>query len=170
MTIRVDKATAAVLNASLAKINAEGAPQKALFDFEHEHKQAMAWPVGFAWQDGPAPGVYASAEFSQLGKDYVEGKVVRAFSGSFFTDAEFPKRKELKAGKIYEVKDGKRGSEENPARITGLNFPYAGTLTNNPAFDQNQPLWATATRRGQSKEAAGSASEERIKAVERYYK
>jgi hypothetical protein len=143
VTIRVDKSTVAVLNASLAKNNADEAPQRALFDFEHQAKEAMAWPIAFHWEDMPAPGVYAMAEYSKLGKEYVEGKMVRAFSGSFFTDANLPKKKkDVKAGATYVVQAGQRGSAENPARIIGLDFPYAGTLTNNPAFRANEPLFA----------------------------
>lgn len=172
LTVRVDRSTAAVLNASLAKLNAEESPQKALFDFEHQSKEAMAWPSSFLWQDGPEAGVYATAEFSKLGKEYVEGKVVRAFSGSFVSDADLPKNREVKAGKTYEVKEGKRGSPENPARITGLCFPYAGTLTNNPAFRANAPLWAA--RRGKDSTTDGNGltqmSEERIKAVDNYFR
>lgn len=173
LTVRVDRSTAAVLNASLAKLNAEEAPQKALFDFEHQAKEAMAWPSGFEFVDGPNAGVYATAEFSKMGKEYVEGKVVRAFSGSFVSDADLPKNSQVKAGKTYEVKEGKRGSPENPARITGLCFPYAGTLTNNPAFRANAPLWASqltgasvATREG----ACAPRSEERIAAVDNYFR
>lgn len=173
LTVRVDRSTAAVLNASLAKLNAEESPQKALFDFEHQSKEAMAWPISFIWQESypdGAPGVYATAEFSKLGKEYVEGKVVRAFSGSFVSDADLPKNSAVKAGKTYEVKEGKRGSPENPARITGLCFPYAGTLTNNPAFRANAPLWAK-DKKDLTAESAKIAekSRERIEAVDNYY-
>lgn len=173
VTIRVDRSTADVLQASLMKVNHAIAPQRALFDFEHTHKEAMAWPTSFEWSDNPRPGVYASAEYSSLGKNYVDGKVVRAFSGSFFTDADLPKRAEVKAGKHYEIAAGKRGSAENPARIISLAAPYAGTLTNNPAFVENLPLWAT--RAGgetneQSESSAVAISEERVRAVDNYYK
>jgi hypothetical protein len=48
----------------------------------------------------------------------------------------------VKAGATYVVQAGQRGSAETPARIIGLDFPYAGTLTNNPAFRANEPLFA----------------------------
>lgn len=142
VTVRVDEGTAEVLNASLALLNSRNSPQRALFDKEHEGKEAMAWPMGFAWSETPKPGVYATVEFSSLGRDFVSGKVLRAFSGSFFTDALLPKRSAIKAGKTYVPENGKRGSKENPARVTGLDFPYAGTFTNNPAFREILPLWA----------------------------
>jgi len=142
LTIRIDESTAKVLDASLDKLNAENAPQRALIDFEHENRQAMAWPISFEWYSTPKPGVYAIAELSSLGRDYVKGKVVRSFSLSFFTDGDFPKKKDIKKGMTYEPKNGQRGSPENPARITGLAFPYCGTLTNDPAFRRNLPLFA----------------------------
>ena len=36
VTLRIDESTAAVLNTSLAKLNAEHAPHRAFFDKEHE--------------------------------------------------------------------------------------------------------------------------------------
>lgn len=143
VTIRVDRSTAGVLNQSLAKLNAEIAPQRICFDADHKGEAAMAWPISFHWEDNPRPGVYAVVEYSKLGREFVDGKVYRAFSGSFYTDAELPKRKDVKPGKVYEVAAGKRGSPDNPAGITGLAAPFAGTLTNNPAFTQIAPIWAS---------------------------
>lgn len=158
VTVDVDRSTAAVLRASLAALNAENAPQKALFDKEHESKEAMAWPTGFEWRDIPEPGVYARVEFSSLGESYVKGKVLRAFSPSFYTDADLPKRSKVVKGQTYEMKDGLRGSVENPAKIRSLDFPYAGTLTNNPAFREILPLWAkAATNKISADGSAGAA-------------
>jgi hypothetical protein len=142
VSLNISPETAVILDASLFALNRDQYPQRACFDFEHEGKEAMAWPTGFLWLENPKPGVYSRVEFSGLGSAYVNGKVVRAFSGSFFTDAKLPKRAQAIKGKTYEPKNGERGSSENPARITGLDFPYAGTLTNNPAFRQIAPLWA----------------------------
>lgn len=142
VTLLVDESTAAVLQASLDLENAQNAPQRALFDKNHEAKEAMAWPLRFEYSSQPEPGVYAQVEWSKLGAEYVQGKVMRAFSGSFFTDAELPKAKAIKAGQHYTIQAGKRGSAMNPARITGLDFPFAGTLTNDPAFRKILPLWA----------------------------
>lgn len=142
VTLLIDASTAAVLQASLDYLNSSHAPQKALFDKNHEGREAMAWPTRFEWRDSPQPGVYASVEWSKLGRDYVTGKVLRAFSGQFFCDAELPKPKAVRAGQTYSLAAGKRGSPENPARIEGLDFPYAGTLTNDPAFREILPLFA----------------------------
>lgn len=140
ISIRVDATTAAVLNASLAQLNAANNPQRVFFDKNHEGKEAMAWPTEFFWSETPELGVYASVEWSSLGEQYVAGKVMRAFSGSFFTDAELPKKP--RAGQSITIAAGKRGSVENPARIVGLGFPDAGTLTNDPAFRKILPIWA----------------------------
>lgn len=153
--ITVDKAAAEVLNNSLQANNADGHPQRSLFDKEHEHKEAMAWPTGFAWRDGSSPGIYASVEWSSLGEQFVTGKVMRAFSGQFFTDADLPRRRDVVRGKHYEIQAGRRGSETNPARIIDLDFPYAGTLTNNPAFRMNAPLWAKNSEPGKNESTYG---------------
>lgn len=150
VVVQVGPETAAALQASFQKLSAKLAPQRLLFDKEHESKEAMAWPARFEWSDTPRPGVYALVEWSRLGLEYVKGKVMRAFSPSFFTDADLPKRREVRSGQTYSVRAGGRGSAQNPARITGLDWPYAGTLTNNPAFREILPLWAKdagATRR-----------------------
>lgn len=157
VTIRVDPNTAVVLNASLADLNSRFAPQRACFDKNHEGKEATAWPRSFDYRNAPSPGVYAESEWSSLGKEFVDGKVMRAFSGSFFTDAELPGRGKLRAGQTYTVPAGKRGSAANPARITGLDFPFAGTLTNDPAFTKILPLWAKSAGAGGSPAAAPAA-------------
>jgi hypothetical protein len=141
VTLRIDESTATVLNASLQRINAANAPQRAYFDKEHDAAAgATAWPVRFLWAESPTPGIYCEHEPSALGQSLVEGKVMRAFSPSFYSDADLPKR--IARGQHIVVKAGGRGSATNPARMTGLVFPACGTLTNNPAFKQILPLWA----------------------------
>src|SRR5262249_30998394 len=94
----------------------------------------------FVWNESPQPGVYVEIEASAFGKELVDGKVMRAFSPSFLSDAALPKR--VGRGQHVTVPAGQRGSLENPARMTGLCFPACGTLTNNPAFRKILPLWA----------------------------
>lgn len=142
VSVKIDAETARVLQASLEAANANSAPQRACFDKNHEEKEAMAWPTRFLWSETPEPGVYAEVEWSDLGKQYVQGKVFRAFSGAFYSDAALPKPKTIRSGQSITIPEGKRGSESNPARMTGLVFPFAGTLTNDPAFRQIMPLWA----------------------------
>lgn len=141
ITFQVDEQTAPVLNASLNKLNADNAPQRVFFDREHDDRAgATAWPKRFLWASSPQPGVYVEHEPSALGSELVNGKVMRAFSPSFHADAELPKR--ISRGQHVAIAAGKRGSPENPARMTGLVYPAAGTLTNDPAFRKILPLWA----------------------------
>lgn len=141
VTLRIDENTAVVLNASLAKLNAEHAPQRPFIDKEHdEGSGAAAWPDKFVWSEKPQPGVYLEHKASDFGRELVEGKVIRAFSPSFYSDAALPKK--VNRGQHVKIAAGKRGSPENPARMTGLVYPAIGTLTNNPAFKKILPLWA----------------------------
>lgn len=141
VTMRIDESTAVVLNASLEKLNAENSPQRAFFDKEHDEAAgATAWPIKFVWSNSPVPGIYCEHEPSEFGKELVQGKIIRAFSPSFYSDAALPKK--VNRGQHVKISAGKRGSAENPARMTGLVFPACGTLTNNPAFRKILPLWA----------------------------
>jgi hypothetical protein len=140
--VKVDKESAKEVQASFEAFSKEYAPQRAFFDKEHEAKDATAWPTEFVWMESPKPGIYARCEFTKLGRELIDGKVQRGFSPTFFTDAELPKRSSIRAGETYSVKSGKRGSKENPARITDIHFPSAGGFTNFPAFRNNLPLWA----------------------------
>jgi hypothetical protein len=140
LTVRIDKNTPAVLNASLRAINEHLAPQRVYFDKDHQAVEATAWPQEFFWSETPQPGVYAKVEFTALGKELIDGKMMRAFSPGFTTDGALPKQ--IRAGQHVVVSGTKRGGEENPARVTGLTAPDCGTLTNYPAFKKILPLWA----------------------------
>jgi hypothetical protein len=141
VTLKIDASTVPVLNASLAKLNAEHAPQRAFIDKEHDEAAgATAWPEKFVWSETPAPGIYVEHKASDFGRQLVEGKTIRAFSPSFYSDAALPKK--LARGQHIKIAAGKRGSPENPARMIGLVYPAIGTLTNNPAFKKILPLWA----------------------------
>jgi hypothetical protein len=141
VTLRIDETTVPVLNASLAKLNAQHNPQRAFIDKEHDQQAgATAWPQRFEWRNEPQPGVYVVLEATALGRSLVEGKVMRAFSPSFLSDAELPASP--RSGTVVRLKAGARGSVENPARMVGLDFPAVGTLTNDPAFRKILPLWA----------------------------
>jgi hypothetical protein len=165
MTVAVDATTALVLNASLAAMNARLAPQKCFIDKEHEGKEATAWPKEFFWSeispDGArAPGVYCRCDLTALGRELIDGKVFRAFSPSFTTDSGL-KRGEVKRGQVLKISAGKRGSAENPARITSVVAPDIGTLTNLPAFKEILPLFASdrnGARSGDNKKTASGAA------------
>lgn len=141
VTIHVNPVTAAAaLNAQLAAVSRERAPQKAYCDFNHDRDKASFWPTAF---EAAADGVYVIGEFSASGKAAVEGKDYRGFSPTFFTDAEIPEKPLLGKARI-EIAAGRVGSAEKPAQIVcnesaGLNF---GGLVNEPAFKNISPLWA----------------------------
>lgn len=141
VTLRIDSSTAVILNAKLQEINERNAPQRAYIDKEHDQAAgATTWPTKLYWSETPQPGVYLAHQPSDLGKQLVGGKVLRAFSPSFYSDAELPKK--VNRGQHLRIAAGKRGSVENPARMTGLIFPACGTITNDPAFRKILPLWA----------------------------
>lgn len=146
ITVTVDESTAAVLNASLAGMNARLFPQRCFIDKEHEGKEATAWPKEFFWSEtGPdgqhAPGIYLKCELTSAGREAILGKTFRAFSPSITTDSGL-KNKDIRPGQHLKIKAGKRGSPENPARIIGVVAPDIGTLTNLPAFHKILPLFA----------------------------
>ena len=94
--VKVDKNSAAEVQASFEAFSKEYSPQRAFFDREHEGKDATAWPKEFVWMESPQPGIYAKCEFSKLGRELIDGKVQRGFSPTFFTDAELPKRTSIR--------------------------------------------------------------------------
>ena len=126
----------------MASFNAlceKAAPQKPFGDIEHRRSEASFWPQGFDWaSQGERDGIYVRAEWSGLGKKHVTEKIHRSFSPSFKTDAVWSWDKD---NQRYFCAAGERGSKENPARITGVGFDV-GTLTNQPAFKDMQPLFA----------------------------
>lgn len=129
-----------VVNASFQKLVSKYPKQKPFGCIEHEEKDASVWAKGFE----PSPtGINLIAEPSALGENHVNGRIHRSWSPSFLTDADYTKAtlKEYPSGKVYEFPAGVRGSETNPARITGVTF-CVGTLTNNPAFKEINPVRA----------------------------
>jgi phage I-like protein len=120
--VAVNPATAATLQAFLAaKLTAaaEGREDRPFFDFNHEDREASAWPTEFFWagDDPRTGGVRARLEWSDAGKRAVEGRTFRRFSPTFHLDA---------AGQIT-------GSEIN-----------MGGLVNRAAFKRIAPLFAAA--------------------------
>ena len=92
------------------------------FDLNHDDVEASFWPKSFYWKDGPAPGIYARGEWSDVGLAAKQGKTFRSFSP------------------VFHVDDTKR----KPARIICYEQakPNMGGLVNNPAFKKILPLWA----------------------------
>ncbi len=110
----VDASTADALNRALqAHVSSSG--HKPFFDFDHDEKEASAWPSSFSFKEGL--GVFAAVEWSESGKEAILGKGYRAFSPAFFID------------------------EQTPSRVTSAPLCMGG-LVNNPAFRRIAPLWA----------------------------
>ena len=118
--ITVDSVTAftldAFLQAQLAKA-ADGTDDRPSFDFNHEDREAAAWPTEFYWAgtDPKTGGVRAKVEWSGAGRTAVEQKTFRRFSPTFIPDQH---------GHVI-------SSETN-----------MGGLVNRAAFKKIQPLFA----------------------------
>jgi phage I-like protein len=120
LDIKVDAATAETLNAFLqAQLTkaTDGNDDRPFFDFNHEDREAAAWPTEFYWagDDLKTGGVRAKIEWSGAGKTAVQDKTFRRFSPTFIPDDN---------GKVI-------GSETN-----------MGGLVNRAAFKSIQPLFA----------------------------
>lgn len=125
-TVAVTPDAAAALQEQLNAANtARGGKQRCFFDFDHADKgPAAAWPLGFTWRDGAAPGVYCRAELSAAGAEAIRGKTYRSFSP------------------VFSVTKG-----EVPARVIADPDPdlCMGSLVNEPAFHAIEPLFAKET-------------------------
>ena len=120
LDIVVDAATAETLNQflqdHLTRAN-EGSEDRPFFDFNHEDREAAAWPTEFYWagDDLKTGGVRAKVEWSGAGQAAVKDKTFRRFSPTFIPDDE---------GRVI-------GSATN-----------MGGLVNRAAFKSIQPLFA----------------------------
>ena len=120
LDITVDATTADTLNAFLqAQLTkaTEGNDDRPFFDFNHEDREAAAWPTEFYWagDDLKTGGVRAKIEWSGAGQTAVKEKTFRRFSPTFIPDDQ---------GKVI-------SSETN-----------MGGLVNRAAFKKIQPLFA----------------------------
>jgi hypothetical protein len=137
VSVLADRAGAAALEAQRAAIVARGG--RPFFDFGHKDEEASFWPEEFMWQDSPEPAIYCRGEWTDEGKQAVEGKRWRCFSPVFHVD-------DVKA---------------KPARIICQPFatPNMGGLVNQPAFRAIAPLFS-----GEA-DPAEAAHRERIAAL-----
>jgi phage I-like protein len=136
LEITVDATTADTLNAFLqAQLTkaTEGNDDRPFFDFNHEDREAAAWPTEFYWagDDLKAGGVRAKIEWSGAGQSAVKEKTFRRFSPTFIPDDQ---------GKVI-------GSETN-----------MGGLVNRAAFKSIQPLFAKGNLGSPSSSMAASES------------
>jgi phage I-like protein len=120
--VSVSAATAAVLQTFLAAkmtAAAEGREDRPFFDFNHDDREASAWPTEFYWagDDPQTGGVRARLEWSDAGKRAVEGRTFRRFSPTFHLDAS--------------------------GHVTGSEINMGG-LVNRAAFKRIAPLFAAA--------------------------
>jgi hypothetical protein len=136
IAVEVDALTAEALQESVDHIYATS-EQEIFCDEDHEGRRAtLTLPKGqvnFTYGEirGHEGVIVRGAEPTSYGAECANGKVYRSFSPEFSTDADYSKAHCKK--KHWTFPDGVRGSETNPARITGLNS-VAGAMTNRPAF------------------------------------
>lgn len=129
VTVLIDEQTARALETQRALLTSKGA--KPFFSPSHEESMAVFWPNKFFWDTRVDPtgslvsGVWASGEWTNTGKNYVEGKEFRTFSPSFH---------------VEDI----RNDPENPVRVICCEDAKAnmGALVNDPAFQNISPLWA----------------------------
>ncbi|MDE2098226.1 MAG: hypothetical protein KGL39_13305 [Patescibacteria group bacterium] len=136
VTVNVNAAGARARQEQLDAVNA-ACKLKAYNCFDHERKKASSHPQRYWWEDGskagrPA-GIYESAEPTRSGLDAVGGKDYQGWSETFFVDNEFAGPD--KPAQIINPLDSDDGGDPNDYRVMG-------TLTNNPAFTNNEPLFA----------------------------
>ena len=104
---------------------------KPFFSVQHNTQIAAFWPNRFFWDTRRAPdgkmvtGVWSSGDWSQAGKEAVEGKNFRSLSPTFFVD------------KVSNDEDAPAQVQCNPGAPLNL-----GALENDPAFGSAMsPLW-----------------------------
>lgn len=119
LTLTIDSSTAGILEANRAALQAKADANEGdapFFDFNHDDREASAWPKKIYWagDDPLTGGVRATVEWSADGEAAVQGKTFRRFSPVFI------------------AADG---------RITGAPVNMGG-LVNRAAFTAIQPLFA----------------------------
>lgn len=126
LDVEVTQTTATALSDWLTRqlaLVAAGAEDKPFFDFNHDDREAAAWPLKIFWggDDPKTGGVRAKVEWSGAGKKAIEDRSFRRFSPTFHLDD---------AGHVT-------GSETN-----------MGGLVNRAAFKRIQPLFAKVATEG----------------------
>lgn len=119
-TVRVNAQTAVVANTFLQaalKKSAAGQGDKPFFDFNHDDREASAWPTEFYWggDDPLTGGVRAKVEWSASGETAITGKDFRRFSPTFTIAAD--------------------------GTVTGSEINMGG-FVNRAAFQRIQAMWA----------------------------
>ncbi len=127
LEIQVDSKTAETLDsflqAQLASAE-KGSEDRPFFDFNHEDREAAAWPTEFFWagDDLKTGGVRAKVEWSGAGQTAVEQKTFRRFSPTFIPDQH---------GKVI-GSETNMGGLVNRAAFKSIQSLFAKSKTNNP--------------------------------------
>jgi len=119
MQLVIDEATATALEAARAAYQAQadaGTGDAPYLDFNHDDREAAAWPRRIYWAgaDPQTGGVRAEVEWTSAGQEAIAGKTFRRFSPAFY------------------AAEGK---------VTGAPVNMGG-LVNRAAFTRIQPLFA----------------------------
>jgi hypothetical protein len=129
VVVGVNQDSAARLERQRQILAAQG--NKPFFSVQHNTQIAAFWPSRFCWDTRHDPtgrvvtGVWADGEWSNAGREAVEGKNFRSFSPTFFVD------------KISNDEDDPAQVECNEAAPLNM-----GALENDPAFGRAMPpLW-----------------------------
>lgn len=121
LAVEIGEAQAGVIKRDFDRMYAEAKSGKGampFLDFNHEDRDASAWPKEVFWagNDPVTGGVRAKVEWSEPGKSAVKGKAFRQFSPNFLIDTR-------------------------TKQIIGTT-PNMGGLVNRPAFRAIQPFFA----------------------------
>lgn len=153
MAVNCNKKTVESVNQCLEVLRAEAADPDSIYGCtDHDEKAAsvrVKSDCSVEWRD---KGVYLKAYPTVLGVGNVNGELHRSWSPSFTTDADMKnadcsgcnsKYSACKCDEhpILSFSNGVRGSDSNPAEITGVD-KCLGTLTNKPAFRRMDPVKA----------------------------
>ena len=129
VVVGVNQDSAAQLERQRQILAAQG--NKPFFSVQHNTQIAAFWPTRFVWDRRLDPtgklvtGVWVDGEWSNAGREAVEGKNFRSFSPTFFVD------------KVSNDEDAPAEVECNPGAPLNM-----GALENDPAFGgAMSPLW-----------------------------
>ncbi len=156
VNVKITPAAATALETQRQRLTASG--KKPFLSVLHDSEVAAFWPSRFSWDtrldatgemrtgvwaDGGKGGVEGSNAFfgwTKAGIEAVEGKNIRTFSPTFWTDASIePANPRVPEGPLA-AKYAKAGT---PAEVVCATYARAnmGALENDPAFQNISPLW-----------------------------
>jgi hypothetical protein len=139
INVIVDDETPGVLQASFDDM-VRSSKQEPYSDEDHQGKKAtLRFPATtrFSWGEirGVAGVVISGAVPTGYGARCINGADYKSWSPEFSTDAAMDEAEFDEKRRHWSFPAFARGSEQNPARLTGVNF-VVGALTNRPAFKE----------------------------------